>query len=352
MVLQWSESRSRGLYLQIKCQRRYEIVRGGEESSDIQMTKNTGASFYLFTLLLCYFVTSAFAGGEGTTAAQFLKIALNPRIEGMGGAGVASFNDEIFYNPASISKVKKISSRAGYVSWFEDISKANVFYAVPLGRSDWKLVGDLSYFKISGLKNYDSFGNEGTGFDRNSVSFSAGAARESGNFSFGFVLKGISEKYDAESGSAFAVDAGVIVSPTNMISLGVSLQNFGTKLKIAGVEKKLPENKKLGLCLRPTGILELNFDIDMPSDSDNRSHFGAEVEFAKNYFLRAGQQKFGEISGATFGFGMKFPTSSRASWSGYTSAAGESENMISFDYSYQSNSEFDSIHRFSIGVEF
>ncbi|MFH1352498.1 MAG: hypothetical protein ABIH68_02865, partial [bacterium] len=117
------------------------------------------------------------------------------------------------------------------------------------------------------------------------------------------------------------------------------------------VEKKLPENKKLGICLRPAGILELNFDIDMPSDSDNRSHFGAEIEFAKNYFLRAGQQTFGEISGATFGFGMKFPASSRSSWRG-SPAVGESENMISVDYGYQSNPEFDAIHRFSVGVEF
>ncbi|MFH1352034.1 MAG: PorV/PorQ family protein [bacterium] len=316
------------------------------------MTKNVSLSFYLGALLFCYFVTSAFAGGEGTTAAQFLKIALNPQIEGKGGAAVASFNDEIFYNPASISKVNKVSSRAGYVSWFEDISKANVFCAVPLGRSDWKLAGDLSYFQIGGLKNYDGSGNEIDAFDRNSVSFSAGVAKNSGNISFGLVIKGISEKYDAESGSAFAADAGVIVSPANNISLGFSVQNFGTKLGISNVEKKLPENKKLGICLRPAGILELNFDIDMPSDSDNRSHFGAEIEFAKNYFLRAGQQTFGEISGVTFGFGMKFPASSRSSWRGYTPEASESENMISVDYGYQSNSEFDAIHRFSVGVEF
>jgi len=310
-------------------------------------------TFFFLLFALYALPVTLYAGGEGTTAAQFLKIALNPRMEGKGGTGVASFTDEIFYNPASISKVKKISSRAGYVSWFEDISKANVFCVVTLGRSDWKLAGDLSYFKIGGLKSYTSATDPGTGFDRNSVAFSAGAAKNFGNISFGLVIKGISEKYDTESGSAFAADAGFIFSPGGNISLGFALQNFGTKLGIADVEKKLPENKKLGISLRPSGILELNFDIDMPSDSDNRSHFGAEVEFVKNYFLRVGQQKFGEISGATFGFGMKFPSSGSSSWRGYTPGSGEENaNMISVDYSYQSNSEFDAIHRFSVGVEF
>ncbi|MFH1421238.1 MAG: PorV/PorQ family protein [Planctomycetota bacterium] len=300
-----------------------------------------------FALLFISFI-KIYADNEGTTAAQFLKISLNPRIEGMGGAGAASYIDEVFYNPASVAKIDTVKTRTGYVSWFEDMNKANVFCAVPVEKINIKVGGNLSYFKIGDLKSYDSSGNETGDYKRNSSEISVFAARNIGRLSLGVVLKSVFEKYDSESGSALGGDVGLIFQLSRSIALGGAIQNLGSKLKIAGVEKELPGNKKAGIQFKPAEILSMNFDIDMPDDSENRQHLGAEVEFAKNYFLRSGWQKFGDIKGVTFGFGLKFPSSS---WSKPVYTRRE-EKMISVDYSYQTNSEFSSIHRFSIGVDF
>ncbi|MBA3053046.1 PorV/PorQ family protein [bacterium] len=291
-----------------------------------------------------------FAADAGKTSAQYLKIALNPRNEAMGGAGVAFMSDEIFYNPASIAKIEDSSTRAGYVSWFEDMSKTNIFTAMPIGNGNVKMAANLSYFNISGLTSYDGSGNAMGDFKRNSTDLSLAVAARAGRMSLGAAIKGINEKYAAESSKAFAADAGVILDITRKISLGASVVNKGTKIEIGTVEKELTSSARAGICIKPSDIVSINCDAEMPNDDDTRQHFGAEWEFNENYFLRGGWQKFGEIGGVTAGFGMKVNTSA---WeSGVTAMRSTHERLLLIDYSYQANSEFDNIHRFSIGMGF
>ena len=88
------------------------------------------------------------------------------------------------------------------------------------------------------------------------------------------------------------------------------------------------------------------FDMDKPSDGNTRQHFGGEITFSEKYFMRAGFQKFGKVSGMTFGFGIKFASS------GWKETLSKTEQNFILDYSYQANSEFDAIHRFSLTYEF
>ncbi|MBA3065681.1 PorV/PorQ family protein [bacterium] len=291
-----------------------------------------------------------FAGDVGKTSAQYLKIALNPRNEAMGGAGVASMCDEIFYNPASIAKIENSSTRMGYVSWFEDMSKANIFTAMPVGNGPVKIAANLSYFNISGLTSVDGTGNDLGEFKRNSTDLSLGAAAKFGKIAMGAAVKGITEKYGPDSGKAVAVDAGFIMDIMRSVSFGASIVNKGTKLEIDGVEKALTSSARAGICIKPSETVVLNCDAEMPNDDDTRQHFGVEWEFNENYYLRGGWQKFGEIGGVTAGFGMKINTSSGES--SMTSMNAVQERLLLIDYAYQANSEFDSIHRFSIGFGF
>lgn len=301
-------------------------------------------------LTVCVLAPSLlFAGDAGKTSAQYLKIALNPRNEAMGGAGAALRQDEIFYNPAAIADIKDSSYRAGYVSWFEDMSKANVFMAMPLN-DEIKIAANLSYFNISGLTAYNTAGAEQGAFTRNSMDISFAAAARFGRTSLGAALKGISEKYDDESSRAFALDAGAITDVTRRISFGFSIVNKGTKIEIDGVGKELASSLRAGVRVKTSDVLALNCDFEMPNDDDTRQHFGAEWEFNENYFLRAGWQKFGEIGGITAGFGMKVNASG---WeAGVTPVSSVHSRLFIIDYSYQANSEFDNIHRFSIGTGF
>jgi len=303
--------------------------------------------------LLCLFsVSLLFAADAGKTSAQYLKIALNPRNEAMGGAGVAFMSDEIFYNPAAIAKIKDPSTRAGHVSWFEDMSKTNIFTAMPLRNGHVKIAANLSYFNISGLKSYadDATGTDLGEFKRNSTDLSLAAAVKNGKIALGVAIKGITEKYGSESGKAFAADAGAIMDITRRISVGASIVNIGTKLEIGTVEKALTSSARFGICIKPSETFSVICDAEMPNDDDTRQHFGAEWEFNKNYYLRGGWQKFGEIGGVTAGFGMKINTSN---WeSTVTAMSFVPERLVFIDYSYQANSEFNNIHRFSIGMGF
>jgi len=304
--------------------------------------KNVLKVFLLITLFIYHL--PVFASDEGTTSAQFLKIPTNPKIEAMGGAGTSVFLDEIFYNPASISKLEKISARIGFTSWFEDISKTNLISVFPLRR--FTIATNLSYFTIGGLKKFDSSGNEQGSLSQWSASFSFGIAKEFGNLCLGTVIKYIGEKIDTENANAFAIDAGLILPVSRTLSLGASMQNIGTKIKIADVESKLPQNLKAGLSLKPMDNLIFAFDMDKPSDGNTRQHFGGEITFSEKYFMRAGFQKFGKVSGMTFGFGIKFASS------GWKETLSKTEQNFILDYSYQANSEFDAIHRFSLTYEF
>ncbi len=166
----------------------------------------------------------------------------------------------------------------------------------------------------------------------------------------GVAVKGITEKYGSESAKAFALDAGAIMDITRRISVGASIVNKGTKLEIGTVEKELTSSMRAGICIKPSETVSINCDAEMPNDDDTRQHFGAEWEFNENYYFRGGWQKFGEIGGITAGFGMKINTSN---WESTVTAMGAVyERLLLIDYSYQANSEFDNIHRFSIGMGF
>jgi len=307
----------------------------------------------LFLSSILYPLSFVIAGDVGSTAAQYLKIALNPRNEGMGGSGVADMSDEIFYNPASIAQIENPSARMGYVAWFEDMTKANVFTVKPLINSRLKIAANLSYFIIDGLKSYadDAVGTELGDFKRNSTDLSIAAAIDLGSLAVGLTVKGINEKYDSVSGQTFAADMGAIMRLTRTISLGASLINTGGKLEIGTVEKPLPTTTRVGICIKPNDRFTVNYDMDMPNDDDTRQHTGAEWEFRNNYYLRAGLQSFGEISGMTFGFGMKVNADTMQKTISSLSGSSD-EKIINIDYSYQANSEFDNIHRFSIGIDF
>ncbi len=229
------------------------------------------------------------------------------------------------------------------------MSKTNIFTAMPLN-DNLKFAANLSYFNISGLKSYTNTGADLGEFKRNSTDLSLAAAARSGRIYLGAAVKGINEKYSDESSKAFAVDVGAILDITKNISLGASVVNKGTKIEIGTVEKELASSVRAGICIKPSDMVSICCDAEMPNDDDTRQHFGAEWEVNKNYFLRGGWQKFGEIGGVTAGFGMKINTSNNTNNMTFMTSAPEKQLLI--DYSYQANSEFDNIHRFSIGMGF
>lgn len=84
---------------------------------------------------ICLFSETAFAGGPGTTSANFLKAAQGVRPVSMGETYIALGNglDTLYWNPAGLIQLD--SPAAGFIHnfWFQDIGTEYLAYGSPLG---------------------------------------------------------------------------------------------------------------------------------------------------------------------------------------------------------------------------
>ena len=71
----------------------------------------------------------------GTTIGQFQLIEPDARVAGMGNAGVSMYEGlrAVYYNPASIGRVKSIEAVFSHSAWIADITYDWVGIAIPLG---------------------------------------------------------------------------------------------------------------------------------------------------------------------------------------------------------------------------
>ena len=71
---------------------------------------------------------------SGTAAAQFLKIGVGARAMGMGGAFVAATNDaySLYWNPAALTKINKVTLAGVYTNWFADIDHQFLAFVIPI----------------------------------------------------------------------------------------------------------------------------------------------------------------------------------------------------------------------------
>ena len=88
----------------------------------------------IILLIFCGSLFAEVSKKNGTTAAQFLKIGVGARPMGMAGAYVAAVNDaySLYWNPAAITQVNKISLVASYTDWFAGIKHQFLGFVIPI----------------------------------------------------------------------------------------------------------------------------------------------------------------------------------------------------------------------------
>jgi len=320
------------------------------------------AKFWLLTLSLGLLSGYSFANQDGTSTAQFLKIAKGARAEGMGGAFTAVADDAraVDWNPAGLAQITHNELTFDYLKYIEDMNASSIAGAVPLNKINGTLGFDATYVNMGTIDALD--------INENPISGDNKSSAYSGTLSYGQALgerialgagaKFIKQSLAGVSGSGAAVDLGVLVSAiTDRLNLGVSVLNLGSKIKTGTVAEDIPRTIQGGLAFYPIPKeLVLAADVVKENDADAGFRIGTEYIYQRMFAIRAGYQDTKESKGgfsAGAGYIWRASASPSAQSMGTSlSRANEAENTVRLDYAYVDYGDFNATHRLSLTFSF
>ncbi len=344
--------------------------------------------FILIALLLSF--SLAFGVSKvGTTAAQFLKIGVGSRAVGMGGAFVAVANDAtaLYWNPAGLSRLVNNEAILMHSEWLADINFDYVGLAINMGNMG-SLGISVTSVSMGEMKVRTEIQPEGTGelFSASDLAGSIAYARSlTDRFSIGFNFKYIRQNIWHMSSNGFAVDVGTLFTTQfNGLTIGMSISNFGPKMKMAGRDAKeyidinpnangsndqlpaqlqmdpwsLPITFRVGVAMNvlemDNGSLLLAVDALHPSDNSEYVNFGMEYSLYDWGFIRLGWQELfledSERGGVFSSEGSdNFMPSNIGVGVRYELSRGLA---LKLDYSYADMGRLQNTQRFSLSVEF
>jgi hypothetical protein len=313
---------------------------------------------------------------RGTTAAQFLKVSQGARGTGMGSAFVAVSDDasSMFWNVAGIARQEGTSVIFDHTQWIADLSYNFIAGSISLG--DFGTVGvsfiGSNYGEMK-VTTVDEPNGTGSVFSVSDVAFSLGwAINLTQEFSIGFNPKVIQQTIWNTSGTAFAMDMGILYdTPFDGLTIGMSITNLGTKLQLTGTSNvilydqddettgnndripgeystgswSLPLNYVLGLSYKviDTEMHKFVVDVDAkhPNDNYESLNVGAEYVFYDVIALRGGYKTlFLDNSQESFALGAGFKQKLLGNVA------------LHIDYAYQDFGILTSIHKVSVGIDF
>ncbi len=188
-------------------------------------------------------IGSGSSGGEfvkvGAAGAQFLKIGVGARANALAGAYSALSGDltSLYWNPAGIADVKRISANFSYTKWFAGFSHNYAAFALPVGES-FTAALNITSLSSSNIEITTIDRPEGTGrhytVNDMAIGFSFGGYLTN-QFSFGVTAKMIKNSFASLSSSGIAFDVGTMYNTEIQgIKLGVSISNLGTEQQYTG----------------------------------------------------------------------------------------------------------------------
>lgn len=333
--------------------------------------------FILFYTLL--FTNAGFSDFSkvGTAVAPFLKIGVGARAMGMGETFVAVANDAttIYWNPAGMTNLDKISLTASHSMWFADIYHDYVGIVIPKGNN---FIGVSALALNTGEEEITTIEEpDGTGlyYDVNMVALGLSFARKlTDRFSTGITAKYISERLHNETAQTLAIDIGTylrtgyhgLVIAMNISNLGGKMQLHGRDLiaivdmdrNIAGNTETdarlktepypLPLNFRVGVAMDVIGgfdpfmqseknRLTIAVDGNHPNDNTERINTGIEYAYDEMLFARVGYKINYDIEKWAFGGGLKFNVG---------------QKIMSVDYAMVDYGDLGMVSRFSLELRF
>lgn len=326
----------------------------------------------IFAVLALASSASAELSRAGTAGAQFLKIGVGSRYQGMGEASVAVVSDvyAMYWNPAGLAEIESSEASFTNVNWFLDVDLNYVAFA---RRFEGIGVFGVSATVLSmGDQEITTFEQQsGTGEFYNASSYSVGlsyARQLTAKFAFGASIKYVGEKIDFVSSQGVAFDFGTLLyTGWRSLRLGMSISNMGTDLRFTGTnleigydpldgqgangdvaaelrtsEYDLPLSFRVGIAydmpLSGRSAMTVSAEMKHPNDHDQQGALGAEFNYDKRYFLRGGYKLNFDEETVALGAGLKLPVSG--------------DTRLHIDYSWQDFGRLESAQRFSVGFTF
>lgn len=328
----------------------------------------------IIALLIVFMAGAAFAGESkvGTSGAQFLKIGVGSRYNGMGEASSAIANDiySTYWNPAGLAQIENWSVGFTNVNWFLDIDLNYFGFA--------RYFEDVGTFGMSATvlsmdeQEITTFEEEnGTGQTYTAASYSVGvsyARQLTAKFAFGASFKYVGERIDNENASTFAFDFGTMMhTGWRTLRFGMCISNMGPEMKFSGSDLDVSydelegsgANQSIGATVKTTeyelpmifrfgiaydvntgakSMLTLSGELKHPNDFNEQGSIGAEWAWDETFFVRSGYKMGYDEETFSVGAGLS------------TNISNDTQLLI--DYSWQDFGRLDNTQRFSVGFSF
>ncbi len=306
-------------------------------------------------------------GGQrsGISSYQFLKIGADARGAAMGEAVIAVTNDvsALYWNPAGLTNSTSDQAVFSHTEWLVDLQHEFFGISYSLGGNDF--VGfsftSLHTDPMPITTEYQPTGN-GNYFNFNDIAIGGTYARKmTDQFSFGITARYVRETIAELHTDAVLIDIGTYY----FMGLGTSrfsvvVTNFGDNVEpkgsaVNGAEENVssfqgfspPTLFKLGYAFEPwmdeTNRLTTSIQLNHPNDNAENIRLGAEYEYDKMFFLRAGVKRtigesiFGKSTSSaediSFGGGVRIPL-------GIT--------VANVDYAFSNFNDLGTVHRISV----
>ncbi len=344
------------------------------------------------TIIVFVNIPSHATTNVGTAGAQFLKIGPGARVDSLGGAFSAIANDvtTIYWNPAGLSQLEKLSFSDTHTIWLADVRYNYLACAIPIEHVG-TLGTSITFLNVPDTEITTLAQPDGTGlwYSAWDTAVSLAYARElyheesGARLSIGINTKYIHQQIHRESANGVAIDVGTLYhTGWRSLRIGMSFSNFGPEMRFSGpdlqtgaeeagdernadyrpfpdttnpsrkaelatIEYPLPTNFRIGIAYdlidNETNLLTIALDGNHPNDNSERLNFGLEYWYRKmaairaGYKLRLGPDRLDDEEGITLGFGthLKFK-----------------QTMVSLDYAYADFGHLQNAHRLSLGLKF
>jgi long-subunit fatty acid transport protein len=323
--------------------------------------------------ILCFAgsVWSAEFDNLGTSGAQFLKMDVDARVVGLGGANVAVTRGAmaLYYNPAGIANLDKRNLAFSYTDWVADIKYNYLAYETPI--HGFGNVGvHVAVLTMGDMEKTTLEQPDGTGemFGANGwVVGITNAYQLTNRFSFGVTAKYIRETISQLSSNAIAFDFGTLYyTGYRTLRIAMSTRNFGTDTKFDGRElettfdednnpstapiliKKETQSQPLPLSFRLGVAYDFEFNeqsklmttIDgyNTRDRGQQASLGLEYTWRDRLAVRAGYKMRTDEEGLALGGGYDFEVS------GF--------GTIGINYAWADLGRLENAHRFSLVLNF
>lgn len=282
----------------------------------------------------------SYASSPGTSGGRILNQAIGARPLSMGETFVAIADDinAINWNPAGLGNLERPTISTMYLKGLADTGYYYFGYGQPAGE-----IGAIavSVFTLQGGNmeiNYTD-GTSATKKSEQDYVYSFSYARKlNKSISLGANIKFISSTLAEDySTTAYAFDFGGLYKLADKLSLGLVVQNIGTKIKYEEEGDPLPMKIRGGIAYRimpnQNHDLIIGMDIVKPNDDSLKEHLGMEYWFKKTIAIRTGYKIGYDLDSLTGGVGFKLKN-------------------CQIDYGIAMMGELDSTHRVSLTMGF